>query len=302
MNNEERPSSSPAQRSWLEKLGQVLSGEPKDREELIELLRDAQQRHLLDVDALDMIEGVLQVSEMQVRDIMVPRPQMEVVDLNSALDDILPVIAESGHSRFPVIGDNRDEVVGLLLAKDLLPYFINGQRDSFNVRDVLRPAVFVPQSKRLNVLLKDFRSNRNHMAVVVDEFGGAAGLVTIEDVVEQIVGEIADEHDIDEDIYIKKRGENQFSVKALTPIEDFNTYFAAKFSDEEFDTIGGLVMQGFGRMPSRGEQISIGRFRFTILSADSRRIHLLDVSALSDTELKETEAFDLSNVSDTSHH
>ena len=300
--NEERPTSSPMQRSWLEKLGQVLSGEPKDRVELVELLRDAQQRHLLDVDALDMIEGVLQVSEMQVRDIMVPRAQMEVVDLDAALDHILPVIAESGHSRFPVIGENRDEVVGLLLAKDLLPYFINDHRQSFSVREVLRPAVFVPESKRLNVLLKDFRTNRNHMAVVVDEFGGAAGLVNIEDVVEQIVGEIADEHDIDEDIYIKKQGENHFSVKALTPIDEFNSYFGAEFSDEAFDTIGGLVMQGFGRMPARGEQICIGRFRFLILSADSRRIHLLEVSTLSEAEQQQLEEFNLPNLSDTSHH
>ena len=300
--NEERPTSSPTQRSWLEKLGQVLSGEPKDRVELIELLRDAQQRRLLGLDALDMIEGVLQVSEMQVRDIMVPRPQMEIVDLDAALDDILPVIAESGHSRFPVIGENRDEVVGLLLAKDLLPYFINSHGESFNMREVLRPAVFVPESKRLNVLLKDFRANRNHMAIVVDEFGGAAGLVTIEDVVEQIVGEIADEHDIDEDIHIKQQADNQFTVKALTPIEDFNAYFGAEFSDEEFDTIGGLVMQGFGRMPARGEQICIGRFRFTILSADSRRIHLLEVGTLSQAELEQLEEFNITNLSDTSHH
>lgn len=277
--NEDRSSSSPTPRSWLERLGQVLSGEPKDRFELIELLRDAQQRELLDIDALAMMEGVMQVSEMQVREIMIPRAQMVVVQQDMALDEILPVITESGHSRFPVIGENRDQVVGLILAKDLLPYFIADNDADFSVRDVLRPAVFVPESKRLNVLLKDFRSNRNHMAVVVDEFGNAAGLVTIEDVVEQIVGEIADEHDIEEDTYIKKQNDSRYIIKALTPIEDFNEFFGSEFSDEEFDTMGGLVMQAFGRMPVRGEVVKIAeRYRFKILSADSRRIYLLEVT------------------------
>ena len=282
--NEDRSSSSPASRSWLERLGQVLSGEPKDRFELIELLRDAQQRQLLDVDALAMMEGVMQVAEMQVREIMIPRAQMVVVPRDASLEEILPVITESGHSRFPVIGENRDEVVGLILAKDLLPYFITENPNDFSVRDVLRPAVFVPESKRLNVLLKDFRSNRNHMAVVVDEFGGAAGLVTIEDVVEQIVGEIADEHDIEEDISIKKQNDNRYIIKALTPIEDFNEYFNAGFSDEEFDTIGGLLMQSFGHMPSRGEVTVIGGYRFKVLSADSRRIYLLEVNVVQEEQ------------------
>ena len=275
--NEDRPSSSPTSRTWLEKLGQVLSGEPKDRFELIELLRDAQQRHLMDMDALAMMEGVMQVSEMQVREIMLPRAQMVVVQQDASLDEILPVITESGHSRFPAIGETRDEVVGLILAKDLLPYFVSGKRSEFSVRDVLRPVVFVPESKRLNVLLKDFKANRNHMAVVVDEFGGAAGLVTIEDVVEQIVGEIADEHDIEEDSYIKKQNDNRYIIKALTPIEDFNEYFKADLNDSEFDTIGGLLMQAFSRMPSRGESIMLGQYRFKVLSADSRRIYLLEV-------------------------
>ena len=277
---EERSSSSPAGRSWLEKLGQALSGEPKDRTELVELIRDAQQRHLLDTDALSMIEGVLQVSEMQVRDIMIPRSQMVVVEQGATLEALLPVIGESGHSRFPVIGENRDEVVGLLLAKDLLPYFINGHSNGFSVRDVLRPAVFVPESKRLNILLKDFRANRNHMAIVVDEFGGAAGLVTIEDVVEQIVGEIADEHDVDEDLFIKQAGENRFIIKALTPIDDFNEHFGSALDDEEFDTIAGLVMKEFGRMPKRGEIVAIDQFHFKVLSADGRRVHLLEVSKM----------------------
>jgi len=286
--NEDRPSSSPTSRTWLEKLGQVLSGEPKDRFELIELLRDAQQRHLMDMDALAMMEGVMQVSEMQVREIMLPRAQMVVVQQDASLDEILPVITESGHSRFPVIGDSRDEVVGLILAKDLLPYFIAENRDEFSVRDVLRPVVFVPESKRLNVLLKDFKANRNHMAVVVDEFGGAAGLVTIEDVVEQIVGEIEDEHDIEEDGYIKKQNDNRFIIKALTPIEDFNEYFKSDLSDEEFDTIGGLLMQAFSRMPSRGEVTVLDRYRFKVLSADSRRIYLLEVNLVDDQEVPQT--------------
>ena len=266
------------QRSWLERISHALMGEPKDREQLVELLHDAQQRGLLDPDALAMIEGVLQVSEMQVRDIMVPRAQMAVVERDAPLEQILPLVIESAHSRFPVIGDNRDEVVGILLAKDLLAYGGPEGPKIFNVRDLLRPAAFIPESKRLNVLLKEFRASRNHMAIVVDEYGGVAGLVTIEDVLEQIVGEIVDEHDIEEDAYIKKHNDNVFAVKALTPIEEFNTYFYASFSDEEFDTIGGLVMQRFGRLPRRGEVITIDRFRFKVLNADSRRIHLLQVT------------------------
>lgn len=274
----ERTNNGTSSRSWLERLSFALLGEPKDREQLVELLRDAQQRELLDPEALTMIEGVLQVAEIQVRDIMVPRAQMAVVERDAALEEILPVVIESAHSRFPVIGDNRDEVVGILLAKDLLAYYGQDKARNFNVRDILRPAVFIPESKRLNVLLKEFRASRNHMAIVVDEYGGVAGLVTIEDVLEQIVGEIIDEHDIEEDAYIKRHNDNVFAVKALTPIEEFNQYFYANFSDEEFDTIGGLVMQRFGRLPRRGEVISIDRFRFKVLSADSRRIHLLQVT------------------------
>jgi magnesium and cobalt transporter len=274
----ERTNNGTSSRSWLERLSFALLGEPKDREQLVELLRDAQQRELLDPEALTMIEGVLQVAEMQVRDIMVPRAQMAVVERDAPLEDILPAVIESAHSRFPVIGDNRDEVVGILLAKDLLAYYGQDNARNFNVRDILRPAVFIPESKRLNVLLKEFRASRNHMAIVVDEYGGVAGLVTIEDVLEQIVGEIVDEHDIEEDTYIKKHNDNVYAVKALTPIEEFNHYFFANFSDEEFDTIGGLVMHRFGRLPRRGEVISIDRFRFKVLNADSRRIHLLQVT------------------------
>ncbi len=288
--SEDRTSSGGVPRSWLERLTHVLSGgEPRDKSELLGLLRDAQQRDLLEVDALMMIEGVMQVSEMQVRDIMIPRAQMAVLQQDATLDELLPVITESGHSRFPVIGEDIDEVVGLILAKDLLPYFIGDRRLQFNVRDVLRPAVFVPESKRLNILLKDFRANRNHMAIVVDEFGSAAGLVTIEDVVEQIVGEIEDEHDIDEDIFIKKQNDDRFIIKALTPIEEFNDYFKCDFSDEEFDTIGGLVMQAFSRMPERGEEITIGCYQIKVLSADSRRIHLLEVSLVAEDVLPDVE-------------
>lgn len=282
MNNDERPSTGAVPRSWLERLGQVLLGEPKDREQLVELLRDAQQRNLLDQDALAMIEGVLQVSDMQVREIMIPRAQMVVVEHGAAFEDILPTVVSSAHSRFPVIGENRDEIIGILLAKDLLAYCKRSNGKSFSIRNIVRPAVFIPESKRLNVLLKEFRASRNHMAIVIDEYGGVAGLVTIEDVLEQIVGEIADEHDVDEDTYIKRLGDGTYTVKALTPIEDFNDYFGGDFSDEEFDTIGGVIMQAFGYLPKRGETIDIGRFQIKVLHADSRRIYLLRVIVRAD--------------------
>jgi magnesium and cobalt transporter len=278
--NEDRPSTGAAQRSWRDRISQALLAEPKDREQLIQLLRDAQRRALFDADALAMIEGVLQVSEMQVRDIMIPRSQMEVLSREGAPADMLPTIVESGHSRFPVIGESRDEVVGILLAKDLLRFFASDNTESFNIREVLRPAVFIPESKRLNVLLKEFRSNRNHMAIVVDEYGGVAGMVTIEDVLEQIVGEIEDEHDLDEDYYIRKHSETHFTVKALTPIEDFNEYFETRFSDEEFDTIGGLLVHEFGHLPKRGETVTIDNFLFKVLRADNRRIHMFHLSVL----------------------
>jgi magnesium and cobalt transporter len=244
---------------------------------LIELLRDAQRRNLLDADALSMIESVLQVSELQVRDIMIPRAQMVVVNRDDTPADILAIIVESGHSRFPVIGENRDEVVGILLAKDLLRYRLDGGQ-RFDIRDVLRPAVFIPESKRLNVLLNEFRASRNHMAIVVDEYGGVAGMVTIEDVLEQIVGDIADEHDIEEGSFIRRRSETVYIIKALTPVEDFNAYFGTGFSDEEFDTIGGLVTHAFGHLPKRGETVTLSQLRFKVLRADSRRVQLLELS------------------------
>ena len=265
-------------RSWLERISDRLSREPKDRDQLMELLRDAEQRQLLDPYALVMIEGVLEVSEMQVRDVMIPRAQIVVIEHDKTPEDIVPIVVESAHSRFPVIGDNKDEVIGILLAKDLLNYFAAPVKTDFNLRDVLHPAVFIPESKRLNMLLREFRTSRNHMAIVVDEYGGVAGLVTIEDVLEEIVGEIEDEHDIDDDANIVKVSDARFTVKGITPIEDFNLEVGSGFSDDEFDTVGGLVTNEFGRVPKRGEAVTFGTFQFKVLRADSRRIQLLQVT------------------------
>jgi magnesium and cobalt transporter len=263
--------------SLLERLSTLLMREPEDREQLIDLLRSAYDRNLLDSDALAMIEGVLQVSEMQARDIMVPRAQMDVIDIGESPDQFIPMVIQTAHSRFPVIGENKDDVIGILLAKDLLRYYAG--EEEFNVRDMLRPAVFIPEAKPLNVLLKEFRKNRNHIAIVVDEYGGVAGLVTIEDVLEQIVGDIEDEYDFDEveDNIIQEKG-GQYRVKALTEIGDFNAAFGTEYSDEEFDTVGGLVLKRFGRVPKRGEQVSIDGLVVKVLRGDSRRVHLLQVS------------------------
>ena len=266
----------------LERIGAILMREPEDREQLVELLRSSYERNLMDADALTMIEGVLQVSELQARDIMVPRAQMDVVDVHEPPEQFLPKVIEAGHSRFPVIGESKDDIVGILLAKDLLRYFA-GQE--FQVREMLRPAVFIPESKRLNVLLRDFRRNRNHMAIVVDEYGGVAGLLTIEDVLEQIVGEIEDEYDFDEseaNILMDRNG--LYRVKAQTEIGDFNATFGTQFSDEEFDTIGGLVLSKFGRLPKRGEETVIDGLRLRVLRADSRRLHALMVEKLRPAE------------------
>jgi magnesium and cobalt transporter len=270
----------PDDRSKWRRVVQALSGEPHDREELIELLRHAQQRGLFDPDALAMIEGVLQVADLQVREIMVPRPEMVAIERDASPETILDTIVRSGHSRFPVLGDSRDEIDGIVLAKDLVAWLAAQPRPPLDLREYLRPAVFVPESKRLNVLLREFRASRNHIAIVVDEYGGPAGLVTIEDVLEQIVGEIEDEFDPDEDVAILTRSETQYSVKAVTLIEDFNAYFGADFRSDEFDTVGGLVAAAFGRLPKRNERVRIGRFRFKVLRADSRRIHLLQVELL----------------------
>ncbi|VAX11219.1 Magnesium and cobalt efflux protein CorC [hydrothermal vent metagenome] len=270
--------------SLVARLKRLFESEPKDKEHLVRVLQDAKKRALLDSEALTMMEGVMQVAELRVRDIMIPRAQMVVVQRDDPLDKILGIAIKSTHSRFPVIDDDRSEVVGIMLAKDLLSYCGEKGNPRFNIRDVLRAAVFVPESKRLNVLLKEFRTNRNHMAIVVDEYGTAAGLVTIEDVLEQIVGEIEDEYDFDEGASILKRSEKEFTAKAHTDIEDFNEYFDAKLSDDAFDTIGGLVTNALGHLPKRGEQVDIERFQFRVLRADSRKIHLLNIRLLDEAD------------------
>ncbi|MFZ1830645.1 MAG: transporter associated domain-containing protein [Candidatus Competibacteraceae bacterium] len=273
--NDER--SEPSHKSWLERLSFALMGEPKDRDELMDILRDAQQRELLDTDALTMMEGVMKVSELQVRDVMIPRAQMVVLEHDWSLERLIAEVVESGHSRLPVIDDNKDNVVGILIVKDLLAHAFD-RREDFDLRTLLRPAKFIPESKRLNVLLKEFRGNRLHMAIVVDEYGGVAGLITIEDVLEEIVGEIDDEHDIDDEgASIRPQGE-AFIIKALTPVDEFNKYFQADFSDERADTIGGLVMMDLGRLPKGGEILNLDRFHFRVLRADNRRIHLLEMT------------------------
>jgi magnesium and cobalt transporter len=258
----------------LERLSAFLTREPEDREGLLEVLHGAFEHKLLDADALSIIEGALQVSEMTVRDIMIPRAQMDVVSIDDDPRQFIPFILETRHSRFQVIGESKDDVVGILLAKELLNYYESP--DAFNLRDTLRPAVFVPESKRLNVLLRDFRANRNHIAIVVDEYGGVSGLVTIEDVLEQIVGDIDDEYDFDEaEDNIIPDATGAYRVKAQTEIGDFNESMGSSFSSEEFNTVGGLVLRAFGRLPKRGEATTIGAFRFKVIRADSRRIYTM---------------------------
>ena len=280
--SEERSESS-HRPSWLERLSLALMGEPKDRDGLIELLRDAEQRKLLDPEALKMMEGVMRVSETQVRDVMVPRAQMVVLEQDWSLERLIAEVVESGHSRFPVIDESRDDVLGILIVKDLLIHAFD-RREDFDLRSLLRPAKFIPESKRLNILLNEFRANRLHMAIVVDEYGGVAGLITIEDVLEEIVGEIDDEYDTleGEVIFIRRQGD-AYIVKALTPVEDFNQYFQAELSDERADTIGGLVMMELGRLPKSGDVTDLDRFHFRVLRADNRRIHLLEMT-LRDSE------------------
>ena len=267
-------------KTWLDKLVQAFVHEPRNQQELLELLREAHQNDVLDIEALSIIEGALQVADMQVRDIMVPRSQMTTIKASQSPREFLPNVIEAAHSRYPVIGESIDEVLGILLAKDLLPLLLEGSIDRYDIKDILRPATCVPESKRLNVLLREFRANRNHMAIVIDEYGGVSGLVTIEDVLEQIVGDIEDEHDVDEDDQIKPLSTGDFLVKGLTPIEEFNEHFATDFSDEEFDTVGGLVMNAFGHLPRRNEVVELSRFRIRVLNADSRRVHLLRVSLI----------------------
>ncbi|WP_346797505.1 transporter associated domain-containing protein [Halomonas sp. Bachu 37] len=278
--SEDRSSNS-TQKSWLEKFFGALSGdseEPSSRDELMAFLRHTAGRLKLDQDAMTIIEGALQISDQQVREVLIPRSQVTAITLDQTADGYLPLIHETGHSRYPVIGENLDDVKGILLVKDLLPLLsqTQHQRDTFQLADVLRPAMFIPESKRLNSLLKEFRDTHNHMAIVVDEYGGTAGIITIEDILEQIVGDIEDEHDIDEEEDIRELETGHFAIRALTPIEDFNERFGTRFSDDEFDTLGGLVMQQFGHLPRRGEQTTFGGWRFTVLNADNRRIRLLE--------------------------
>jgi magnesium and cobalt transporter len=278
--NKDRPPNGPAGRSWSARIRQALLRVPANNEQLVELLRSTQGNNLFDADALAMIEGVLQVDDMQVRDIMIPRSQVVMLDRDASPDVLLRTVVESGHSRFPVIGESRNEVVGILLAKDLLLYAYERTDNHLNIRDILRPAIFIPESKRLNVLLKEFRSSRNHMAMVVDEYGGVAGMVTIEDVLEQIVGEIEDEHDVEEEDIIRKHSEVHYTIKALTPVEDFNEVLNTDLPDDEFDTIGGLVVHQIGHLPKRGERVVMGNLLFKVLRADSRRIHMLQLTVL----------------------
>ena len=276
---DETSSIDPRPKSWIDKIAQVFSDEPTDTKSLRELLRNAEQDQVLDADALGIIEGALQVSSMQVRDIMIPRSQVVTVPSNRSPNEIIELVTKASHSRFPVVGENVDNVMGILLAKDLLPLILNGNTDKLEIKDVVRPATFVPESKRLNVLLKEFRETRQHMAIVIDEYGSVCGVVTIEDVLEQIVGEIEDEYDVDDESYIKKFDEENHIVKALTPLDEFNEYFATSLSDQEFTTIGGLVLQQFGHIPERGETVNLGPFLITVLNADSRQIKLIKVTS-----------------------
>ena len=275
----EKQSSKPSTKATLlERLSNFLLREPEDREQLVELLHGAYENHLMDADSLAMIEGVLQVSEMQVRDVMIPRSQMDVIDISEPPEVFIPRVIETAHSRFPVIEDNKNDVIGILLAKDLLRYYAG---EDFEVRDMLRPAVFIPESKRLNVLLKEFRSNRNHIAIVVDEYGGVAGMVTIEDVLEQIVGDIEDEYDYDEDEdNVIQDAQGHYRVKALTEISDFNAIVGTNLSQEEYSTIGGLVVNQFGHLPKRGDHTIVENLSITVVRADSRRLHSILVEVL----------------------
>ena len=266
-------------KSWLDKITDAFSSDPENKADVLDFLNTIQSLNLVDEVARQVMEGAMNVSEMQVRDIMIPRPQMVVLQEDQTPEQLLPLIIESGHSRFPVIGDNADELIGVLLAKDLLPLVLNPSLEKFKLRDLIRPLTVIPESKRLTTLLTEFRTNHNHMAAVVDEYGGIAGLVTIEDVLEEIVGEIEDEYDIDdEDKYFKELDDGKVIVNALTPIDEFNEYFNQSISDDEFDTIGGIVMQQFGRLPRRNEATSLEGLDIRILNSDSRRIRFLQIS------------------------
>tara|TARA_R110001592_G_scaffold246427_1_gene508214 strand:- start:34253 stop:35095 length:843 start_codon:yes stop_codon:yes gene_type:complete len=271
-------SSSSQEKSWLNKLANVFSSEPQSKDDFALILRAAHENNIIDHDALEIIEGALDVCDKQVREIMIPRSQMAVIQQSSSLEDILKLVIESSHSRFPVVGESADDIIGILLAKELLPLLLNGQ-DSFDINNVVRPAAIVPESKRLNVLLREFREQRYHMAIVVDEYGGIAGLITIEDILEEIVGEIEDETDEEDQdgTMIRLQPDGSHLIDALTPIENFNEYFNAGVCDEEFDTIGGVIIQAFGRMPEVDETVDVNGFTFRIAEGDSRQVKLLEI-------------------------
>jgi magnesium and cobalt transporter len=278
--SEDQSSNGSGRQTWMERLAKVFSSEPRNREELKELVNESCEKGILDAEAVAMIEGALSVSEMQVRDAMVPRSHMVVIPLDIPLDEFLPLVIDSGHSRFPVIGEDRDEVEGILLAKDLLRHYAE-HSGPLDMKALVRPAVVIPESKRLNMLLRDFRASRNHMAIVVDEYGGVSGLITIEDVLEEIVGEIDDEHDEEEEAPIKPLGKSRFQINALAEIEDFNEAFNCVFSDEDYDTVGGLLLAEFGRVPERGEGVVLAdRFKFRVTASDNRRIIMLEMNDL----------------------
>ncbi len=276
--SEDRTPNNGTDRSWLDKIALLFNSEPRTRRDLEDVLTLAADNEVIDQDARSIMEGAMQVSDMQARDIMIPRSQMVYIKADGTLEDILPLIIHSAHSRYPVVGDSPDVILGILLAKDLLPQILNEDNGNFKIEALLRPAMVVPESKRLNVLLREFRENRNHMAIVIDEYGGVAGVVTIEDVLEEIVGEIEDETDEQADRFINMIDTNEFMVKALTPIEEFNAHFDCDFSDDDFDTIGGLVIQAFGHMPARHEVTTIEGFKFEVIKADQRKIYSLRIS------------------------
>ena len=276
---DEQSSIDPRPKSWIDKIAQVFSDEPTDTNSLLELLRNAAQDQVLDGQALSMIEGALQVSSMQVKDIMIPRPKVVSVPADTPTEEIVRLVSQSSHSRLPVLGESVDDIKGILLAKDLLQVNLESHNENFEIRNIIRPVTFVSEDKRLNILLKEFRETRQHMAIVNDEYGSMCGIVTIEDVLEQIVGDIEDETDIDDEDYIREFDKKNHIVKALTPLSEFNEYFRTNFSDEEFSTIGGLVIQEFGRIPERGEITSVGPFQVTVLNADSRQIKLIKVNS-----------------------
>lgn len=281
MNTNDTRNNESEERSWLDRLTQMVTGTPYTRADLEGLLQLAVDNEVIDDDARNIMEGALTVGEMQARDAMIPRAQMVVIRSGATLDEVLPQIIHTGHSRYPVVGEGTDDIQGILLAKDLLPFVLNPNAD-FDISALLRPAVIVPESKRLNVLLREFRQARNHMAIVIDEYAGVAGLVTIEDVLEEIVGEIEDETDSDEEVQIRKLTEDSFFVEALTPVEDFNEAFGVAFSDEEFDTIGGLVLQAFGRLPTRNETVTFDGFEFRVINADQRKLNSLRVTVMNE--------------------